>query len=84
VTSQSTTPYCWSNSHLNTVAALTGGVAQASSKPAEISSRMLRLTRRMSSATSVPSPIVRATQTAAKTRVRTVTDQNSPSVRIVR
>ena len=83
VTAQLTTPYCSSKSQRKTVAALTGGVAQASSIPAETSSRIGRLIRRMSSATRVPAAMVSPTQTAAKTSVRTVTDQNSRSVRMV-
>ena len=44
---------------------------------------MPRPTRRMSSATSVPMPIVSATQTAANTSVRAATAQKSVSDRTV-
>ena len=69
------TPYWVSKSHCQTVSEATTGIAQASSSPACTSSRIGPAINRISSATPMPSTIVRAAFTRQKATVRNSTFQ---------
>jgi hypothetical protein len=60
------------------------GIAQAATSPAVTSTRIVRPRLRSSSATRVPSPMVRPTQTAANTTVLATTVQKNGSPRMSR
>ena len=84
VRTQSTTPYWLAKSHCQTIAALIGGIAHASTIAIDTAPRTSLLNRLSSSATAMPTTMVPTTHAPVKSTVRSTESQNDVLVKIVR
>ncbi len=78
---QLTTPYWVSKIQPQTTVAARGGIAHASSRPTETSTRQPRPSRVIRTATSMPRAMIRTVMTTMRPRLRTSTIGKSDDVK---